>query len=52
LRGQQSQKITITLKMEVQNSDDWLQIAYVPERGTKYKTIEWIGYDNDSFSSE
>ncbi len=34
------------------NSDDWLPIAYVPERGTKYKTIEWIGYDNDSFSSD
>jgi len=32
--------------------NDWLPIADVPTGGTKYTTIEWIGYDNDSFSSD
>ncbi len=30
---------------------DWLAIEDLPIAGTKYTTIEWIGYDNDSFSS-
>ena len=30
---------------------DWLPIEDVPTGGTKYTTVEWIGYDNDSFSS-
>jgi len=32
--------------------NDWLPIADVPTGGTKYTTIEWIGYDNDTFSSD
>jgi len=32
-------------------ASDWLPIENVPTGGTKYTTIEWIGYDNDSFSS-
>jgi prepilin-type N-terminal cleavage/methylation domain-containing protein len=34
-----------------QSNTDWLPIEDVPTGGTKYTTIEWIGYDNDSFSS-
>ncbi|NOZ89677.1 MAG: type II secretion system protein [Epsilonproteobacteria bacterium] len=30
---------------------DWLPIEDVQTGGTKYTTIEWIGYDNDSFAS-
>jgi prepilin-type N-terminal cleavage/methylation domain-containing protein len=29
----------------------WLLIQDVPTGGTTYTSIEWIGYDNDSFSS-
>ncbi len=31
--------------------NDWLPIEDVQTGGTKYTTIEWIGYDNDSFAS-
>ena len=34
------------------NSNDWLPIEDVPIGGDKYTTIEWIGYDNDSFASD
>ena len=30
---------------------DWLRIEDLPTAGTKYTTIEWIGYDNDSLSA-
>ncbi len=32
-------------------SDDWLPLSEVPAGGIKYTTVEWIGYDNDSFAS-
>ena len=33
-------------------NNDWLPIEDVPTGGDKYTTIEWIGYDNDSFASD
>ena len=33
-------------------NSDWLPIEDVPIGGDKYTTIEWIGYDNDSFASD
>jgi len=33
-------------------TNDWLPIADVPTGGTKYTTIEWIGYDDDTLSSD
>jgi prepilin-type N-terminal cleavage/methylation domain-containing protein len=33
------------------NNNDWLPIEDVPTGGEKYTTVEWIGYDNDSFAS-
>lgn len=30
--------------------DDWLPLSDIPS-GTEYTSIEWIGYDNDSFSA-
>jgi len=31
--------------------NDWLPIEDVPTGGEKYTSVEWIGYDNDSFAS-
>ncbi len=36
----------------VVTNSDWLPIEDVPTGGDKYTTIEWIGYDNDSFASD
>ncbi len=33
-------------------NNDWLPIEDVPVGGDKYTTVEWIGYDNDSFASD
>ncbi len=44
--------LAFTDKDKPPTANDWLPIADVPTGGTKYTTIEWIGYDNDSFSSD
>ncbi|MCH9741473.1 MAG: prepilin-type N-terminal cleavage/methylation domain-containing protein [Epsilonproteobacteria bacterium] len=33
------------------DDDDWLPIKDVPNGGEEYTTIEWIGYDYDSFAA-
>jgi len=42
----------LAFKAGAPTANDWLPIADVPTGGTKYTTIEWIGYDSDTLSSD
>ena len=52
IQGTTISKDHIAFKGGTPTANDWLPIEDVPTAGTKYTTIEWIGYDNDTFSSD